>query len=804
MFELKLKNKNYFQFNYAGMFFNIWDEGLIENLLGKNKQNPVNAGSSNWKKEIIRYDGENKKVESNRKYTELKDLIKKNLDLTYFESSTKKEKIEYLRKFKEDKKWRIDFLKNNYSSKLDLKTKIKPKYLYIVISLHIAKNYSFLDVQKNISEDSYQIFDINSKEDLINYYYDVFKNQSQIENLNSLCFNLYFWVDLKLNYFDDCLLHDIIEEIILESYEETISEKINDVQKETTEHISFNQDTYSIDKLLSPEENIFVIPNFQREYSWTEKETSQFMSDFFSVYYKKDSISMYFMGTLIFRTIHSGENLDYLEVIDGQQRLTTILIFIRVLNDLIGNDRFTRYLKYKQLGESGKEIVKLTMNKNNEPFFYNLIITDDEGYRKNMNTEEIDHDSNKYIFHSYNFIKKVLSDEQKKSKKDKNVFYETILDTLRKKFVVTTMTVSNVKTANLIFEVLNTRGKDLKNFEILKSYIIGRYPRDSTSLASYWNTLISTYGDSLEKYLLAVLASKYETSYNELSKKGIINFFTDRVKDSNDYLDVSFSLGKEIKTYSNLINEKFQEKDSDMYKEKVKLINKMGYESVHKVLLSALVYDEMRKNNNYNLITEKILNLMLRAIFKNKFSDDKPGILNTFITSLSKELRNLDEIDISSMYKQDVILGVDKVKIKNNYLYGSIYKRKTESTKILKILNNLYTNNLTTEHILEESQPDYREKVKKIESEGKKTDPDFRFNKDALYNLTLLTKSDNRSLNNKSFDEKIASYEKYSKDGTLHCTTTAFLSKFKDGFSYDELRSYEDFLWDLTKKRFNL
>ncbi|WP_141090837.1 DUF262 domain-containing protein [Campylobacter concisus] len=70
----------------------------------------------------------------------------------------------------------------------------------------------------------------------------------------------------------------------------------------------------------------YVIPSYQRGYSWDYDECYQMYNDIMNAYHENQE---YFIGNLVIAK--SDENKDRLEVVDGQQRLTTLLLFFKVL-----------------------------------------------------------------------------------------------------------------------------------------------------------------------------------------------------------------------------------------------------------------------------------------------------------------------------------------------------------------------------------------------------------------------------------------------------------------------------------------
>src|SRR4051794_24766391 len=78
-------------------------------------------------------------------------------------------------------------------------------------------------------------------------------------------------------------------------------------------------------------EVIFTIPQYQRAYSWDKKQWNEFFEDLY--YHNIDQ--KYFFGTLLLKDAGKEKSFNMIEVVDGQQRTTTITIFINVLLHLL-------------------------------------------------------------------------------------------------------------------------------------------------------------------------------------------------------------------------------------------------------------------------------------------------------------------------------------------------------------------------------------------------------------------------------------------------------------------------------------
>ena len=116
----------------------------------------------------------------------------------------------------------------------------------------------------------------------------------------------------------------------------------------------------SIEELFfSPEKNIYEIPIYQRNYAWEKDEIAALIGDVFDEY-KKGTNKPYYIGTLV--SYPKGDNT--YEIIDGQQRLTTIRLILSAL-DVIPTNRLT-YRARKKSDETIKNLPEFIRDENHE------------------------------------------------------------------------------------------------------------------------------------------------------------------------------------------------------------------------------------------------------------------------------------------------------------------------------------------------------------------------------------------------------------------------------------------------------
>ena len=94
-------------------------------------------------------------------------------------------------------------------------------------------------------------------------------------------------------------------------------------------------------KSLFSNDNRYIIPNYQRHYSWTMEQCQQFYDDVMDAY--SSGTDSYFLGNIV---LAEDEHDDRPEVVDGQQRLITLWLFLKAIHILQpSNNRLKRMIQ---------------------------------------------------------------------------------------------------------------------------------------------------------------------------------------------------------------------------------------------------------------------------------------------------------------------------------------------------------------------------------------------------------------------------------------------------------------------------
>lgn len=229
----------------------------------------------------------------------------------------------------------------------------------------------------------------------------------------------------------------------------------------------------------------YIIPRFQREYSWEADELETLWNDIkeclkWNEDEKRFDISHYFFGSLVLIGRDSDAKL---YVVDGQQRLTTITILLSVLSSKfgeIGQEDLRagtfEYIKAKDRNNRGFLILE---SESPKPYFqYKVQYSSEENSTPSTDEE-------KRIEKAYNFFSNMLNKtnliKEKLLKSKEDLDYLESLISIRDQileFKTIYITVADEEDAYLIFETLNAKGKDLKPIDLVKNKILKSLPSD--------------------------------------------------------------------------------------------------------------------------------------------------------------------------------------------------------------------------------------------------------------------------------------------------------------------------------------
>lgn len=198
----------------------------------------------------------------------------------------------------------------------------------------------------------------------------------------------------------------------------------------------------TIRELLS--EARYLIPIYQRNYDWGERESLQLIQDI-SDYASTKKDKKYYIGSLVV-FVRNKDGQEYFETIDGQQRLTTLTILMNVLR---GIPEVKEKMGWFHPG-------RLTYDHRPES---------DDALLMLFHEQYSEHPSAASIVDVYRVIKKNL----KNTLDDKSLDINDFVDYLLSKVIIMRIPVPKDTELNHYFEIMNSRGEQLEKHEVLKA-----------------------------------------------------------------------------------------------------------------------------------------------------------------------------------------------------------------------------------------------------------------------------------------------------------------------------------------------
>ena len=369
-----------------------------------------------------------------------------------------------------------------------------------------------------------------------------------------------------------------------------------------------NVNKYHIYEIFASEGKFYYsIPKYQREYTWSYREWDALYDDI------SENNPEYFIGSII--CIPLGDTINpYMEVIDGQQRLTTISLFLAAI--------YTRLKKYKDyLDEDDDDILpslrkslKSTISPNEMKLVPQVQNHNQEDY--NFIMSEIGLKKSASTKHSYFGVRKVsrcyqhflwLMDKEMEDMEpeDKVAFLLNKFDKLKQAMLVK-MEVSSHSDAYVLFESLNNRGTPLTAIDLMKNLIMAKAESNhltTDDCFNRWQQLLGylsddyatqerffrQYYNAFKRSLNAPFRSDSDRKKDPLgvvaTKSNLLNIFEKLInKDLNLFLEDILKCGK---IYSCLI---LQDQDENTYRRNLEDLEHIQGAPSYLLLLYVLKY----------------------------------------------------------------------------------------------------------------------------------------------------------------------------------------------------------------------
>lgn len=270
---------------------------------------------------------------------------------------------------------------------------------------------------------------------------------------------------------------------------------------------------------------IFIIPNYQRPYRWATKHRKDLFCDIEEHFKKKnDEEKIHFMATIVGlqkgkQSIDATEHTK-IDIIDGQQRITTLIILCKAISKELSDDYDQKRIKEKiteLLAKSDGTTLLLQNNHEDNTGYFSKYIRD-EGIPQRPTGE--DTQTNKNILDAIQECEKFVKEwKLNKSVKD---LYEFI----NNKIFFVYHEISKERLVYSVFELLNSRGLQVSQFDLLKTSLMNQVFENREKgqdieqvlkeVHANWSQIFRIIGtSSIESEVLTFAATLYSPEKNK-------------------------------------------------------------------------------------------------------------------------------------------------------------------------------------------------------------------------------------------------------------------------------------------------
>ncbi len=255
----------------------------------------------------------------------------------------------------------------------------------------------------------------------------------------------------------------------------------------------------------------FCIPSYQRSYVWGNNQIDDLLDDlFFAMENNPDK--EYFLGSLVLQKsliteAAGGNDIRYIlyDVLDGQQRLTTLFIMFAVIRDKIKNNQYIDNCKnaiFQEHDASFNQPERLRLEykiKDDVKVFVEKYIKE---YKGTLKTDDILQESKHANISVSNMANAILYIQDYFKIYDEEKIIKLFLFIFTKVLLIY-VAAEDLEDAYRLFTILNNRGLPLSNSDILKAINIGAIePKQQDFYARIWESMESEFGqDEFDRFL---------------------------------------------------------------------------------------------------------------------------------------------------------------------------------------------------------------------------------------------------------------------------------------------------------------
>ena len=486
----------------------------------------------------------------------------------------------------------------------------------------------------------------------------------------------------------------------------------------------------------------YVVPLFQRSYSWTKKEWDILWNDICDLY-EMENPRVHFFGSIVNMPATSvPEGVAKFLLIDGQQRITTVFIVLSILKDLAlenGQERLSNEIRDTLLVnqyKDGYDHYKMMPTQVDRPDFLKVV----DGNGK---------ESKEQIGLAWKYFEKKVRASDYEIEKIKKI--------LTQKFSIVSITLDTDDNPYLVFESLNAKGRSLSQADLIKNYFFMRIhiSQQEYIYSKLWKPMQKNLGDDLSEFIRHYMmrhggnvrqTDVYYALKDEVTAENTIEYLSSLSEYSIFYRNMKYP-------------ENIDDKD---IKVRFERLNRIEVTTAYPLIL--YFYGEY----DHGTITKEqfceIIDVIENYLIRRFICDYKTNTLNKTFSAAYTYISRYDTEHIVNGLKDYLsVKGYPKdVEFKERFMTTKLYgggDRQQKTKFILASLEKSFEHkeivqmdNLTVEHVMPQTLSEWWEKY--LGSDAELTHEMWLH---TIGNLTLTAY--NSDLSNKSYSQKQQYFE---------------------------------------------
>lgn len=485
-------------------------------------------------------------------------------------------------------------------------------------------------------------------------------------------------------------------------------------------------------------DNCYKVPSYQRHYSWDKESLNDFWDDLVDV--MEGYQDSHFIGQVVTYVNDDGVQ----EVIDGQQRLTTISILLAavlkriedIFDDVDGkpkNKLLTTRANIEDLLRWDEKNPSLILQEykdgdNSIDDYFRGIF---EG-RTDLNSNNRNIEPVKNIRDAFNSFDSLIGDYYKEKKiefpTDKTVVIENIFKSLKDKFILSKVSTRKKEDAYIIYQSLNSKGTPLKASELIKSHVMLQVSNGDDNerkmVQEKWDYISTAFGNDSNK-ITTFIRVYWSAVQRVVTVNQLFRSISEEINDKNKTLSFLENLSEVVDYYVAMENALTNKKDKALFNdgaiESMLIILKRLSVALHYPILFAMILRGTDKDTQ-RVVIYKILSVFIRHrticekgtnTLEKGYAKIAQNIWNQKISNGVEITRELDdELLKSDVEVKNAFQGFSKELKKKGekhwtlfYLLYRLYKEFGDFDNVE--LNQVGFDNLSVVHINKDISTDY-------------------------------------------------------------------------------------------------